>query len=735
MLKELVFRVTIADVRQLRIGVEVGRGLRRFAPGFILVFAVAILVAPASTGARRARAERPRRVWVTDGTVFALAATAQGVFAGGDFSLVGPQTGTWVSVSGRGAVRPASPPLGGEVAAAASDGRGGWYLGGHAFSSGDSVHRGLIHLRADGRLDQRWRPHVKGAVFALARVRSTLYVGGDFTEVAGKERLRLAAFDVKTGLLKRWKPRVIAAKKYEEPFVDALKPAKNGKTIYVGGSLHRLGHKGRANVAALDARTGSVRAWHPKVDGTVTTLAIDPRGRRIYVGGDFGKADGFRRAGLAAFDLRKAKLMPWDPDCDGYVSQIVAAPTGSRVYVAGEFASIGEKSRRGLAAVDSQDGAATPWDPNVGGAVSAMLLSPRQHTLYFGGEFESVGDADRSNLAAVDTVGGEATSWNPQAIGTVGVLAGGPRGLVGVGGTFSSVGAARRPRLAMFRLDGSLSPWAPAITGTAVHALAASPDGTRVYVGGRFTLADRTPRSLAVIDPAAPSIAPWGPPANSAVWALAPAPDGSTVYVGGAFTSAGGRVHRRLAAVDASGAIENWNPGANGLVRQLVVSGDELWAAGDFGSVTGTQHEGAASIDIASGLANGWDAGSDGHVLGLAVVGDRVFVGGEFTTIGGRSRKYLAELDAGDGSATRWDPSPDDVVNALGVSPDAQRLVVVGDFLKLSGASRDIGEFDLGTGFLTAWRPSAPFSATTLAYSPDSSTLYVGGEGVIAVYR
>ena len=81
------------------------------------------------------------------------------------------------------------------------------------------------------------------------------------------------------------------------------------------------------------------------------------------------------------------------------------------------------------------------------------------------------------------------------------------------------------------------------------------------------------------------------------------------------------------------------------------------------------------------------------------------------------------------------DPSPDDVVSALGISPDAKRLVVVGDFVKLSGASRDIGEFDLGTGFLTAWRPSAPFSATTLTYSPDSSTLYVGGEGVIAVYR
>ena len=72
---------------------------------------------------------------------------------------------------------------------------------------------------------------------------------------------------------------------------------------------------------------------------------------------------------------------------------------------------------------------------------------------------------------------------------------------------------------------------------------------------------------------------------------------------------------------------------------------------------------------------------------------------------------------------------------SLGISPDARKLIVLGDFLKISGARRDIGEFDLTTGFLTPWNPYAPFSATAVAFSPDSSTLYVGGEGVLAVYR
>jgi DNA-binding beta-propeller fold protein YncE len=303
-----------------------------------------------------------------------------------------------------------------------------------------------------------------------------------------------------------------------------------------------------------------------------------------------------------------------------------------------------------------------------------------------------------------------------------------------VGGELSSVGAVSRSRLALFGLDGSLSNWAPQLGGTAVRAIAASPDGTRVYVGGRFTL-NHASSSLAMVDTATLAISPWGPSINSGVWAIAPSPDGQTVYVGGSFTSAAGQTRRRLAAFDASGALTSWQSRANGLVRQLVLSGDQLWVAGDFSSIGGDAHKGVAPLDVATGLATGWDAAADGNVSALAISGDSVFVGGDFSTIGGRSRNYLAELDAADGTATRWDPNPDDAVHNIGLSPDGKSLVVVGDFVKLGGVSRDIGKFDLSRGLLTPWNPSAPFYADSLAFSPDSATLYVGGEGELAVYH
>ena len=183
---------------------------RPFIAGFALAGALLAIAAPetvAASAAPAARSELPQQVWVTDGTVSALTATSRGVFAGGDFSLIGPETGTWVQASAAGGVLPVAAQVEGQVRAAVADGRGGWYLAGIS-SVGGVARQGLVHLLSTGRLDKRWKPRVKGSVSALARIRSTLYLGGDFTRFAGKTRLRLAAVDVKTGALKRWGPRV-----------------------------------------------------------------------------------------------------------------------------------------------------------------------------------------------------------------------------------------------------------------------------------------------------------------------------------------------------------------------------------------------------------------------------------------------------------------------------------------------------------------------------------------------
>src|SRR5438045_8778026 len=80
------------------------KAARQLGVGLGLAVALVAVRSPQPAHAKAARSELPDRVWVTDGTVFALASTPQGVFAGGDFTLIGPETGRWVNVTASGSV-------------------------------------------------------------------------------------------------------------------------------------------------------------------------------------------------------------------------------------------------------------------------------------------------------------------------------------------------------------------------------------------------------------------------------------------------------------------------------------------------------------------------------------------------------------------------------------------------------------------------------------------------------
>lgn len=118
------------------------QGIRRHRIRSALALALALLtwVTPAASAV--ARGVEPLRLWVTDGTVNALVATPQGVLAGGDFTLVGPRTGRWATVRPDGVVAPVRTPVQGDVVAAATDGRSGWYLAGQTLAVGGIVRTG-----------------------------------------------------------------------------------------------------------------------------------------------------------------------------------------------------------------------------------------------------------------------------------------------------------------------------------------------------------------------------------------------------------------------------------------------------------------------------------------------------------------------------------------------------------------------------------------------------------------
>jgi hypothetical protein len=169
--------------------------------------AVAILSSAGVAGAA-AQSDEPAQAWVTDGSVYAVAATPGGVYIGGSFGLLGRPTGSWVALSAGSGVMRRPPTVDEPVVAAAPDGRRGWFL----VTEPDEGETNLVHIRADGTVDPKWHPKTDGAVAAVARSGRRVFLAGDFTNVDGRRHARLAAVNARTGRAMAWSADVAGKK-------------------------------------------------------------------------------------------------------------------------------------------------------------------------------------------------------------------------------------------------------------------------------------------------------------------------------------------------------------------------------------------------------------------------------------------------------------------------------------------------------------------------------------------
>jgi PKD repeat protein len=145
-----------------------------------------------------------------------------------------------------------------------------------------------------------------------------------------------------------------------------------------------------------------------------------------------------------------------------------------------------------------------------------------------------------------------------------------------------------------------------------VRGVAASPDGSRIYVTGDFTKVDGQWRMhVAAFNTSDGSlVAGFRPVLGSA--GLAVAASDTTVYVGGNFEQVSPKVgaelvsRSHLAAFAASdGTVRDFKADANAPVTALAVTaaGDRLAVGGRFTSLSGTSFYGLGSVDPTTGAA------------------------------------------------------------------------------------------------------------------------------------
>ncbi|WP_116449772.1 PKD domain-containing protein [Blastococcus litoris] len=310
----------------------------------------------------------------------------------------------------------------------------------------------------------------------------------------------------------------------------------------------------------------------------------------------------------------------------------------------------------------------------VAGLLSTLLAIGTLGTLLAGTAQADTAPADPANPATPATVSADplptvqidGVAWSQVVVGNT-VYVGGEFTTARPAGAAPGVNTVPRNNLLAYdiRTGELITSFAPSLNAQ-VKTVAASPDGTRIYVGGSFTVADGQPRyRIAAYDTATGQLATeFTPGFSQQVKALAVTND--AVYVGGNFTWSGTETRTRLAAYSRSnGALLPWAPAADAQVQTLAVSPDasKVYAGGSFTkltSPTGASQtaRGLGAIDAVTGEPLPFTAGtvinntgSSASVTGISVDADTVYASGYTYGPGTLEGVVAADVNTG---AVKW---------------------------------------------------------------------------------
>lgn len=336
---------------------------------------------------------------VVDGPVYAIAVHKDTLYIGGDFSTVNGALFNSIAAINLDSMAPldtwnpnvddGSPIVVHDLLVDAVGGR--LYVGGTFSMFGTKPRDGLAAVALTTGIIQDWDPSqgVASSItvndIALSADGRTVYVGGDFTSIAGQPRSHLAAMKVSDGLLTPWAPDPDAV-------VRSVLLSDSGSHLYVGGDFDFIGGQNRSRLAKLKLTSGDALAWDAGVVGTtVNDLLISDAS--LYLAGDFSMVDGQARSHAAALDVTSdtPSFLPWNPDLSDPAVALTLAKNNLRMFIGGEFTAVDvgntNVTRMYLTMTDVDAGLVQPWLPASGAAVTALLSNPDKQSLYVGSSF------------------------------------------------------------------------------------------------------------------------------------------------------------------------------------------------------------------------------------------------------------------------------------------------------------------------------------------------------------
>ena len=672
-----------------------------------------------------------KNFYVTDNVVETVEVVGDSVYVGGHFQHVGLYTGPLAPVSlSTGATLPNFPEANDYIFGLASDGNGGWFVGGDFTEIGGVARNHVAHILADGTVDPDWDANANHRVYGFEVHDSSLYMHGFFNTIGGVSRDRLASVSLATGALTDWNPDP------ENGGVDDFH--LDGDILYVVGTFDEMAGEPR-RMAAFDLTTGELTDFDPVIGNDAE--AVVAKDGVVYVGGRFTSVGGTPRNRLAAFDTATSALLPWDPNALGTVHDLALAD--STLFAVGAFSFVGGALHRSLAEISLTTGEVVDDLGGSPGSIFRVLV--HGDTLVVGGNFVEFASQDRRFLGAFDRSTGEIIDL-PQPLHAVNALAAFGDTLF-VGGEFSAVRGIDRRRFAAFHANTlELLPWAPEFQNI-VWEIKPNAGADTLYVSGRFVQVNGTTREkLASFDLASGELTSFAPSVNGDVYDISVTD--SLLYLGGTYSAVDGAPRADLACVDRrTGVLTPWNPGASGFVTTILAWNDTVYVGGAFQALGDSARTRVGAVDGTTGEVLGWgsslDLVSSGDIESFfaldhpAYPNGVLFMGGDFLNLGIGLRRGVAALHRNTGNTLyNWNPG-------LGPSFETEvrefaladgLLYLAGDFEGvLFNGSEGVAAVDLVTGDANPWIVNVGQSN---AIAVSDSMVFVGGNmSLVQGYR
>jgi WD40 repeat protein len=254
--------------------------------------------------------------------------------------------------------------------------------------------------------------------------------------------------------------------------------------------------------------------------------------------------------------------------------------------------------------------------------------------LYVGGGFSRIGGVAQARVARVSLATGAVdTGFRPVVDSQVRAVQVG-NGAVYAGGQFTTSGGTSQSFLAKF--DANTGAKIAAFTGTPngiVDALALSPDGTRLAVGGHFNRLDGVTRTgMGLVNATTGAVV--GPVFQGSIrpmLSLAWSPDG-TALIGGS-----GNSNNRVARWNPTSGARGWNFSAGGDIQAVAYYDGDVYV-GFHDGFRGDSRTKLVAVDAQSGAISTSFRPTFNQYYGVRAISAGpwgLIVGGQFTNVSG----------------------------------------------------------------------------------------------------